>query len=376
MMRGLIFGTVYCALWYGSILAGFFFIACPILPLLLISPPKFRKCGDMLFACWELYPTALLDLFGVRIKVSGDHISPNDSAILVMNHRTRVDWNFLWAAMFQACWPNIVAHKLKFILKDPIRHIPGPGWIMQMNGFLYITRRWEVDKERLSKTLNYLIALNKKPQLLIFPEGTDLTKTSKIKSDNYARKNNLSLYDYTLHPKTTGFSYLVRHLQNANFLDAVYDLTIAYPDNIPQSEVDLVKGKLPKEVHFHIERIESSDIPKDEDELRLWLEDKWKNKEDVLKKFSNEKTFGTDVECWPMPNKLCLIFALIFWTILTLTNVAMLIVSSWFQIWAIFHVLLFVALSIFTTGFNQVEMGWYWKWTNLFSLNSTKKKTF
>lgn len=247
---------------------------------------------------------------------------------------------------------------------------------MQMNGFLYITRRWEVDKERLSKTLNYLIALNKKPQLLIFPEGTDLTKTSKIKSDNYAKKNNLSLYDYTLHPKTTGFTYLVRHLQNANFLDAVYDLTIAYPDNIPQSEVDLVKGKLPKEVHFHIKRIESSDIPKDEEELRLWLENKWKNKENVLKKFSIEKTFGSDVKCWPMPNKLCLIFALVFWTILTLTNVAMLIVSSWYQLWAIVNVLFFIFLSIFTTGFNQVEMGWYWKWTNLFSLNSTKKKTF
>lgn len=44
-----------------------------------------------------------------------------------MNHRTRVDWNFLWAAMYQACMPDIACHRLKFILKDPIRHIPGPG---------------------------------------------------------------------------------------------------------------------------------------------------------------------------------------------------------------------------------------------------------
>jgi len=56
-MRGFLRGTLYCALWYGSIVAGFLFIACPLLPLLLFSPPRFRKCGDLLFSCWELYPT-------------------------------------------------------------------------------------------------------------------------------------------------------------------------------------------------------------------------------------------------------------------------------------------------------------------------------
>lgn len=70
---------------------------------------------------------ALMEFFGVKVVVSGDHILPDDSAILVMNHRTRVDWNFLWGAMYQACMPNVAAHKLKFVLKDPIRHIPGPG---------------------------------------------------------------------------------------------------------------------------------------------------------------------------------------------------------------------------------------------------------
>ena len=68
-----------------------------------------------------------MELLGIKIVVSGDHISPDDSAILVMNHRTRVDWNFLWGAMYQASMPHVAAHKLKFILKDPIRHIPGPG---------------------------------------------------------------------------------------------------------------------------------------------------------------------------------------------------------------------------------------------------------
>lgn len=75
----------------------------------------------------------MLELVGVKVIVSGDHIRPNDSSIMVMNHRTRVDWNFLWGAMYQACMPHIGSHKLKMILKEQIRHIPGPG-----NIYMYI----------------------------------------------------------------------------------------------------------------------------------------------------------------------------------------------------------------------------------------------
>ncbi|XP_032691038.1 lysocardiolipin acyltransferase 1-like isoform X1 [Odontomachus brunneus] len=359
-MRGFLRGILYCALWYGSIVAGFLFIACPFLPLFLFSPPKFRKCGDLLFSCWELYPTALLNMFGVKIYVSGDHISPHESAVLVMNHRTRVDWNFLWAAMYQACMPNVACHRLKFVLKDPIRHIPGPGWIMQMNGFLYITRRWEEDQGRLSRTLDYLIALGSRTQLLIFPEGTDLTRSSKEKSNKYALQHHLPEYTYTLHPKTTGFAYLVQHLQRANYLDAVYDLTIAYPDYIPQTEIDLIRGKLPDEVHFHIKRIPTAEIPTHESTLRKWLENKWSDKERILKQFYEQKTFSAEI--WPMAKMLPLRAAFGFWSMLTGMMVLLLIISPIFQLWALIHAAFFVALSVFSTGFNQIEMGWYSRW--------------
>lgn len=37
-------------------------------------------------------------------------------------------------------------------------------------------------------------------------------------------------------------------------LQAIYDVTIAYPDHVPASEWDLIEGKLPSEVHFHVKR--------------------------------------------------------------------------------------------------------------------------
>ena len=184
-----------------------------------------------------------------------------------------------------------------------------------MNGFLYITRRWEEDQGRLSRSLDYLIALRCRTQLLIFPEGTDLTPSSKERSDKYASKHGLPKYNYTLHPKTTGFTYLARHLQESNYLDAVYDLTIGYPDSIPQSELDLLSGKMPNEVHFFIKRIPASDLPSDELSLRRWLEERWIEKEQVLKQFSQKKYFAADP--WPKANRMPLRIALIFWTLLT-----------------------------------------------------------
>lgn len=64
-------------------------------------------------------------LFGVRIYVSGDQINPFEGSLVIMNHRTRLDWNFLWAGLFHGCHPH--SHNMKFVLKAPIMHFPGPG---------------------------------------------------------------------------------------------------------------------------------------------------------------------------------------------------------------------------------------------------------
>ncbi|XP_072760813.1 lysocardiolipin acyltransferase 1 isoform X3 [Anoplolepis gracilipes] len=239
-------------------------------------------------------------------------------------------------------------------------YAPVTGWIMQMNGFLYITRRWEEDQGRLSRTLDYLIALDSRTQLLIFPEGTDLTKSSKEKSDKYAIQHHLPRYTYTLHPKTTGFAYLAQHLQRANYLDAVYDLTIAYPDYIPQSEIDLIRGKFPDEVHFHIRRISSADIPMQDLTLRKWLENRWSDKEGILKRFYEQKGFSSEI--WPITKTLPLRAAFGFWSILTGMTILLLIISPIFQLWALINAAFFIGLSILSTGFNQIEMGWYWRW--------------
>jgi lysocardiolipin and lysophospholipid acyltransferase len=37
-------------------------------------------------------------------------------------------------------------------------------------------------------------------------------------------------------------------------IKAVYDMTIGYPKTLPHSETDILHGKIPEEVQFHIKR--------------------------------------------------------------------------------------------------------------------------
>lgn len=62
------------------------------------------------------------------------------------------------------------------------------------------------------------------------------------------------MYKHVLHPRTTGFSFLANKLMEEKCLDAVYDMTIFYPDIIPQNENILLRGNFPKKIKVHIKR--------------------------------------------------------------------------------------------------------------------------
>jgi lysocardiolipin and lysophospholipid acyltransferase len=125
---------------------------------------------------------------------------------------------------------------------------------MQLACFVYIKRCWLLDKLSLQRVVEYFADLSYKYSLLVFPEGTDLTAATKSKSDDYARKHDLQSYDYVLHPRTTGFVFLAQQLLVRRAIDAVYDVTLVYPDLVPQTESVLLRGDFPKQVKIHLAR--------------------------------------------------------------------------------------------------------------------------
>lgn len=55
----------------------------------------------------------------------------------------------------------------------------GGGWAMQVACFIFIQRRWVDDKKHMENMLDYFCDIREPLQLLLFPEGTDLTGEKK-----------------------------------------------------------------------------------------------------------------------------------------------------------------------------------------------------
>ncbi|KAJ8954207.1 hypothetical protein NQ318_005802 [Aromia moschata] len=342
------------------IFLGYASLFCPLLPVIFISNKLYRYITDVLFNYWQYYPTALLEfLCGCDIQVSGDPIQTGETSILIMNHRTRTDWNFFWPTIYHSvAGRSKLTHPTKFVLKDVIRHIPGPGWVMQLACFVYIKRCWLSDKHILQNYIDYVVDTSYKHSLLVFPEGTDFTEDTKKSSHNFAEKNNLQKYEYVLHPRTTGFTFLTHQLLSKNNLDAVYDVTLVYPDVVPQNEKVLLNGRFPKEVKVHFARYSKSVLPKTEEGLREFLERRWLDKERTLKEFHATGHF-LHGRILKTERRWELYLALVFWTLLPYVTLYLFIMADWFRCLVLAHTLTLVCLNYVSGGFQNFEIALY-----------------
>jgi len=184
-------------------------------------------------------------------------------------------------------------------------------------------------------------------QLLIFPEGTDLSPDNLKKSHEFSSKQNIQKLDYVMWPRIKGTYTCIYELKP--ILDSIYDVTIAYPDYLPINEVDVFKGLHPKEVHFLIERFPIKNVPMDDEEsFGVWCKNRWLAKEETLKKFYNgDKTFNFTnqprVEFSGMdPNNFK---CLVFWAVLNAIIIYLYLNYLWPWIWSLIAIAIFVVVS-------------------------------
>ena len=162
---------------------------------------------------------------------------------------------------------------------------------MQYMCHMFITRHWPEDEKEFRKKLFYYNALDLPVQLLLFPEGGDLTAHSKARSNSYADQNGFPRYNYCLHPRAKGFLYIMKALRSGH-LDAVYDVTVGYPDALAKTEADFLKGEcMPREIHYCVRHYKAEDLPTDDEELTKWLYKRWREKEKTLELFYTHKRF-------------------------------------------------------------------------------------
>ncbi|VDK50884.1 unnamed protein product [Anisakis simplex] len=189
------------------------YIITLLLPLLLFGTAQtWRAVLDRAVSFWMIVPVTLLEhLFGVKFKVTGDSIDMHKPAIVIMNHRTRIDWMYFWVALYKIN-PWLISTS-KIALKEELRKIPGAGFGMAATHFIFMRRQVDEDRRRLTDAIDYYIDMRRNYQILLFPEGTDKSAWTTRKSDEYAKKKGLKQLDYVIYPRVAGFTHLINRMR-------------------------------------------------------------------------------------------------------------------------------------------------------------------
>lgn len=128
---------------------------------------------------------------------------------------------------------------------------------------------------------------------------------------------------------------------------AVYDLTIGYKHRCP-TFLDNVFGVDPSEVHIHVQRIPTIDMPTSEEKVTTWLMNKFQLKDKLLSDFYSQGHFpcqGTEAE---LSTAKCLVNFMAVIALTITTTYFTFFSSIWFKV----YVFLSCTYLGFATYFN------------------------
>ena len=113
-------------------------------------------------------------------------------------------------------------------------------------------------------------------------EGTDASPEHIERDNEYALSQQLTKYNYVLHPRHRGFTSAVESMQA--WCPHVYDLTIRYLDRdgsaVTPSPSALAAGDVPQTIHISVKRYAMEDVLR---EIPAnWLKARFLEKEEIL----------------------------------------------------------------------------------------------
>ncbi|EXJ59443.1 uncharacterized protein A1O5_12068 [Cladophialophora psammophila CBS 110553] len=208
--------------------------------------------------------------------------------VLIANHQIYTDWLYLWWIAY--C--NGMHGRLYIILKESLRKIPVFGWGMQLYQFIFLKRNWEQDKPNMASALQRLNKPTDPMWLLLFPEGTNLARSTRERSAAWAKKNNIPDTRHVLLPRSTGLQFCLGELKDT--VDYLYDCTVVY-EGVPRGQyaqdiftlrAGYLEGRPPKSVSMHWRRFAVKDIPIHNDRaFDLWLRARWREKDVMIEEY-------------------------------------------------------------------------------------------
>ena len=225
-------------------------------------------------------------LAGIDLVVTGDPIPMRENAIVFANHQEMSDVTFL---MILARGRDRLGD-LKWMVKDPVKYVPGVGWGMAFLDCIFVKRNWAADRDSIERTFARLIRRRIPMWLISFPEGTRQTPEKLAGSREYAERAGLPIPAHVMIPRTKGFVASVHGL--GTHVTAVYDLTLGYEQGAP-TLWQYVQGCAPR-AHVHVRRFPIEELPTDEEALAGWLLRRFEEKDRLLAGFYERRAFEAE----------------------------------------------------------------------------------
>jgi 1-acyl-sn-glycerol-3-phosphate acyltransferase len=244
------------------------------------SPPAFRafnrSCASSVWGIWVWMAYVQNK---ITVRITGDALPKQENALLICNHQTIAD------VMVLMCLGSRCGRlpDMKWFVKDIIKYVPGPGWGMRFLDCIFVKRDWGRDKDAI-EALFGKYARNHIPVFVVsFLEGTRRTDKKMRQSQAFAARSGLYEPRRTLVPRTKGFVASVTGLRD--HLDAVYDVTIGYPERVP-SLVDCFACRVPH-VEIHVQRHPMDTLPDTREALTTWALSRFEEKDRRLIAFQD-----------------------------------------------------------------------------------------
>ncbi|KAG0082820.1 hypothetical protein BGZ92_011375, partial [Podila epicladia] len=172
---------------------------------------------------------------------------------------------------------------------------------MRFFDFILLKRNdWAHDKRAIEENLDRVNA--KDPLwLVVFPEGTVVSKGTRKRSSAFAEKAGLIDHRHVLLPRTSGLFVCINKLRGS--VEYVYDATVGYSGinygEIPQELYPLpglyLNQAQPKDINMHLRRFAIKDIPETEPEFVEWVRARWHEKDDLMEEFYTTGKFPSQL---------------------------------------------------------------------------------
>lgn len=239
---------------------------------------------------------------GLKLVLTGDAARSDESALIVCNHTTWTDTVIMYSLARQANLHGDV----KFFAKKSLIFFPVFGLIGAiLHVVIFITRDYSRAKEGMDKTFSALSDPKRRQNfwLVSYLEGTRITKQKLERSQSFSKKRDLRPLRHILQPRTKGFVSSVQELRSV--ASCVYDVTIGYNVDgdlspVPKFMEVLLTPCFTRErvVHVHQRRIPISQLPAEEEALKLWTYKLYEQKDDLLEKFRKTGRFPGPQVFW------------------------------------------------------------------------------